>query len=110
MIVLGYFNFIIIPCSEIFGRRITLLICALINLAASIWQATANSYGSFLGARVLAGTGAAANESIMSVVVADVFFLHERGRYVGSYLYVILALNSPSSNIHIAGATSVVCF
>lgn len=86
VILLGYFNFIIIPCSEIFGRRLTLLICALVNLAATIWQATANSYGTFLGARVLAGTGAAANESIMNVVVADVFFLHERGKYVGSYL------------------------
>lgn len=41
-----------------------------------------------MGARVLAGTGAAANESIMNVVVADIFFLHERGKFVGSYLYV----------------------
>jgi MFS family permease len=109
VILLGYFNFIIIPCSEIFGRRITLLVCALVNLAASIWQAAAGSYGSFLGARVLAGTGAAANESIMNVVVADMFFLHERGRFVGSYLYVILAMDPMLSNICPAGATSADC-
>jgi MFS family permease len=57
-------------------------------MAALIWSATANSYGSFLGARILTGTGASANESIMNVVVADMYFLHERGKYVGSYLYV----------------------
>jgi MFS family permease len=85
-ITLGYANFIIIPCNEIFGRRNTLLVCALINIGASIWQSTATSYGSFLGARVLSGIGAAANESIMNVVVADMYFLHERARYVGIYL------------------------
>ncbi|OAG08725.1 MFS general substrate transporter [Paraphaeosphaeria sporulosa] len=83
----GYFNFIIIPCSEIFGRRITLLVCAALSLAACVWSATATSYGSFLGARVLTGTGSSANESIMNVVVADMFFLHERGRYIGSYFW-----------------------
>jgi hypothetical protein len=39
-----------------------------------------------MGARVLAGLGAAANESIMTMVVADIFFLHERGAFVGLYL------------------------
>jgi MFS family permease len=90
VITLGYFNFIIIPCSEMFGRRITLLVCALLNLIACVWSATATSYGSFLGARILTGTGAAANESIMNVVVADMYFLHERGRFIGSYLYVTI--------------------
>ncbi|VUC22227.1 unnamed protein product [Clonostachys rosea] len=87
VMLLGYCNFIIIPCSEIFGRRITLMICCLLNMAALIWSATANSYGSFLGARILTGTGASANESIMNVVVADMYFLHERGKYVGSYFW-----------------------
>ncbi|CAG9942530.1 unnamed protein product [Clonostachys rosea f. rosea IK726] len=87
VMLLGYCNFIIIPCSEIFGRRITLMCCCLLNMAALIWSATANSYGSFLGARILTGTGASANESIMNVVVADMYFLHERGKYVGSYFW-----------------------
>ena len=87
VIMLGYCNFIIIPCSEIFGRRITLIICALINLGSTIWSALAPSYMSFLGSRILTGTGAAANESIMNVVVADMYFLHERGSYVGAYFW-----------------------
>ncbi|KAJ3466374.1 hypothetical protein MRS44_007032 [Fusarium solani] len=87
VILLGYCNFIIVPSCEIFGRRVTLLICALLNFGACIWQATATSYGSFLAARILAGTGASANESIMSVVVTDIYFLHERGKYVGAYFW-----------------------
>ncbi|KAL6884458.1 hypothetical protein GGI43DRAFT_426772 [Trichoderma evansii] len=87
VILLGYCNFIIIPSCEIFGRRITILICAILNFGACIWQATATSYSSFLAARILAGTGASANESIMNVVVTDIYFLHERGKYVGSYFW-----------------------
>ncbi|EXJ82934.1 hypothetical protein A1O3_06751 [Capronia epimyces CBS 606.96] len=87
VISLGYANLVIIPCSDIFGRRPTLLVCALIALASDIWQALAKSYGSFLGARVLTGLGPAANESIMATVVADMYFLHQRGRYVGLYFW-----------------------
>ncbi|KAK5203328.1 hypothetical protein LTR41_010971 [Exophiala xenobiotica] len=87
VITLGYANFIIVPACDVFGRRPVILACSLIVLAGNIWQATATSYNSFLGARLLSGVGAAANESIMAVVVADVFFLHERGRFVGFYFW-----------------------
>ena len=72
MLALGYANFVIIPCSDVFGRRIVLLVCAAISLGSYIWQALATSYNSFLGARVLNGIGAASNESIMTVVIADI--------------------------------------
>jgi len=72
VLALGYANFIIIPCSDIFGRRVVLLVCAAISLGSYIWQALATSYSSFLGARILNGIGAASNESIMTVVIADI--------------------------------------
>jgi MFS family permease len=75
-----------VPGANVFGRRLITLICGAICIGANIWSATATSYGSFLGARVLGGVGAAANESIMTMVVADIFFLHERGTYIGVYL------------------------
>lgn len=62
------------------------MICCIIVLASNVWQATATSYESFLGARIVSGLGSAANESIMTIVVTDLFFLHERGRWVGLYL------------------------
>ncbi|EXJ71189.1 uncharacterized protein A1O5_06183 [Cladophialophora psammophila CBS 110553] len=87
IITLGYANFIIVPACDVFGRRPVILMCGLIVLAANVWLALAGSYNSFLGARLVSGIGAAANESIMLVVVADVFFLHERGRFVGFYFW-----------------------
>ena len=86
IIALGYANFVIIPCANVFGRRPVMITCGLIALASDIWQATAKDYNSFIGARVLNGLGSASNESIMTIVVADIFFLHERGAYVGLYL------------------------
>lgn len=83
---LGYANFIIVPFSNVFGRRPTILICGLLCVLANIWQAKVTSYNSFIGARVISGLGAAANESIMPMVVADVYFLHERGLWMGLYL------------------------
>jgi MFS family permease len=86
IIALGYANFVIIPCANVFGRRPVMIACGAIALASDIWQATAKDYNSFIGARVLNGIGSASNESIMTIVVADIFFLHERGSYVGLYL------------------------
>ncbi len=83
---LGYANFIIVPFSNVFGRRPTILICGLICVLANIWQAKVTSYNSFIGARVISGLGAAANESIMPMVVADVYFMHQRGLWMGLYL------------------------
>ena len=60
--------------------------CSFIIIASDIWQATAKNYNSFIGARALNGIGTAANESIMTIVVADIFFLHQRGAFVGLYL------------------------
>jgi len=55
-------------------------------VGANIWQGFATSYTSFIGARVISGLGAAANESIMPIVINDVMFLHQRGVWMGLYL------------------------
>ncbi len=89
VLTLGYSNFVIVPFSNIFGRRATSIIFALMTIGSTIWQATANSHGSLLGARVLNGFATATTESVMMQVVADMFFLHERGAWTGVYLSVL---------------------
>ncbi|CAI7591990.1 unnamed protein product [Penicillium discolor] len=83
----GTANFIVVPCASIFGRRPTLLVSSVISLTSNIWLALSTGYDSFLGARIVAGLGCAANESIMAVVISDMFFLHERGKWMGFYFY-----------------------
>lgn len=86
---LGYANLIIIPSSNIFGRRLTSLICAIVCVLSAVWQAVATSYSSSIAARVVSGLGAAAKESIMAVVVVDVILLHQRGSWMGLCLYTL---------------------
>lgn len=83
VLVMGYGNFIVIPFSNIFGRRAAFLLFGILFLVCTIWQAVAKSYGSFLGGRSLVGLAASPSESMVVQVVADMFFLHERGAWVG---------------------------
>lgn len=86
-IVLGYANFLIVPLANVYGRRPVIILCGLVCVLANIWQALVTSFPSFLGARVISGLGAAANESIMPMVVADLFFVHQRGRSMTLYFW-----------------------
>lgn len=52
-----------------------------------MWQALVTSFPSFLGARVVSGLGAAANESIMPMVICDLLFVHQRGRSMALYFW-----------------------
>ncbi|RYP70686.1 hypothetical protein DL771_005290 [Monosporascus sp. 5C6A] len=75
-ITLGYADFVIVPAANVWGRRPVVLVCVF----ADGWQELVTGYGSFIGARVIPGLGAAANESIMHMVIADMLFVHQRGR------------------------------
>lgn len=86
VLMLGYGNFVIVPCSNIFGRRIVSIVCSVLAMASMIWAAEAKSHPSFFGARVLNGLVTAVNESMMVQCIADLYFIHQRGRAMGFYL------------------------
>ncbi|EME82910.1 uncharacterized protein MYCFIDRAFT_203446 [Pseudocercospora fijiensis CIRAD86] len=79
ILVLGFSNFIWVPISTSCGRRPVYILSQLICLASSIWRAKATTYGQFMGACVLNGIGAGPAETIQPQVIADIFFLHDRG-------------------------------
>lgn len=84
----AYANFLIVPYSNIFGRRQACLTCAVFIILTEVWQALAGSYKSLLVARALNGIFTAISESVMVQVTNDLFFSHERGSWMGLYLYV----------------------
>ncbi|KAI0012990.1 putative MFS transporter [Xylariaceae sp. FL0662B] len=86
-ITLGFANLLVVPAANVFGRRPVILICGLICILANIWQGLVTSYPSFIGARVVLGLGAAANETIMPMVIADLLFLHQRGSSTALYFW-----------------------
>ncbi|CAK7216214.1 hypothetical protein SEUCBS140593_002800 [Sporothrix eucalyptigena] len=102
VIVTGYTNLVLVPLAEVYGRRFVLIASSLTCVGGSLWQGAANSYGSFMGARVLIAVGMSVGESLMPMVISDVFFLHERGRFMGIYFFALF--NSMCLGPLIAGA------
>ncbi|CAK7224176.1 hypothetical protein SCUCBS95973_005431 [Sporothrix curviconia] len=89
VIVTGYTNLVLVPIAEVYGRRFVLIASSLTCVGGSLWQGAATSYGSFMGARVLIAVGMSVGESLMPMVISDVFFLHERGRLMGVYFFAL---------------------
>ncbi|KAL6702894.1 hypothetical protein ACN47E_000856 [Coniothyrium glycines] len=85
VITLGFANFIIVPLSNIFGRRTISLVFSVLIMLTCIWQALATSHQSLLAARAVNGLVCATSETIPVQMIADVFFLHERGLWTGVY-------------------------
>ncbi|WAO93384.1 MFS domain-containing protein [Fusarium falciforme] len=107
ILVLGFSNFIWVPISTCFGRRPVYIFSNLICLASMVWRARAQTYGSFMGACVLNGIGAGPAESIQPSVIADIFFLHDRGKwntlywvtYMGSLMIGPIVSGSVALNV-----------
>jgi MFS family permease len=89
ILTLGVGNLFWVPLSLKIGKRPVLLLCSLIFFVGSIWSCVAQSYGSLLGARIIQGFGASSSEALGPAVVADLYFLHERGAKVGFYTFMI---------------------
>lgn len=86
VITLGFANFFIVPLSNIFGRRAISLSFSILIFLTCIWQAVAKTHSSLVAARALNGLFCATSESIPVQVIADMFFLHDRGLWTGVYL------------------------
>ncbi|PTB63296.1 MFS general substrate transporter [Trichoderma citrinoviride] len=102
ILILGFSNLVWIPISTCFGRRPALIFSTLVCTVSSIWRVRATSYKSFLGASALNGFGAGPCESLMPQIIADIIFLHDRGKY--QTLYFAIYFGSLSIGPIIAGS------
>ncbi|KAK4504124.1 hypothetical protein PRZ48_005039 [Zasmidium cellare] len=105
ILVLGFSNFIWVPLSTSFGRRPVYIFSQLVCVASSIWRAKAQTYGSFMGACVLNGIGAGPAETIQPAVIADIFFLHDRGFW--NTLYWVAYMGSLMVGPIVSGSMSL---
>jgi len=78
------------PTAIIFGKRLVYLFGVLLFLAASIWCAASQSYGSLVASRIVMGVGVAPREALPSAAITEIFFLHERACRVGIYTLLLL--------------------
>ncbi|RBQ69653.1 hypothetical protein FVER14953_10019 [Fusarium verticillioides] len=90
ILILGFSNFFWAPISTSFGRRPVYIASQVICLACHIIRAKASTYGIFMGACVLNGIGAGPSEILQPAVIADIFFLHDRGTWNALYWVVYM--------------------
>ncbi|OQD66480.1 hypothetical protein PENPOL_c004G00574 [Penicillium polonicum] len=88
-LLLGIGNVFWVPLALKFGKRASLLVAMALQTGALIWCALAKSFDSLLAARIVLGFAAAAGESIVPEIVADLFFLNERATMMSIYVILI---------------------
>jgi MFS family permease len=81
----GIGNLVWVPAANKWGRRPVYVLSYMIYLAMAIWLIFEKSYARFLVGRILMGFGSGAAETLAPISIADIFFLHERGRVMSAY-------------------------
>lgn len=87
--VAGAAPLLITPISNVYGRRPIYLIGNAIGASMNVIAGNTDSWTSILVTRVFAGIGTGSTIAIGAATVCDMFFLHERGFYMGIYTYFL---------------------
>ncbi|QPC59174.1 hypothetical protein HYE67_001405 [Fusarium culmorum] len=78
-------SLIFVPMYHKLDRRPTMLISIIIYCIGLLGCALSQSYDVLMGFRMVHGFGSSVCEALPAQAVADVFFLHERGKALGWY-------------------------
>jgi MFS family permease len=76
---LGLGNLIWVSVMRVVGKRPVYLLALLIFVGANVWSREAQSYGSLLASRIVSAFASSAADATVPSLVADLFFVHERG-------------------------------
>uniref|UniRef100_A0A060T1K0 ARAD1C17094p n=1 Tax=Blastobotrys adeninivorans TaxID=409370 RepID=A0A060T1K0_BLAAD len=89
----GWSNLLWQPLALTFGRRPVYLLSILGCAGMSEWAAHISSYPQWAACRCLYGFWTAPVEVLPELCIAEVFFAHERGAFVGLYMLVLACSN-----------------
>ena len=79
-LVAGVSNLFWVPLAVNYGRRVVNIGSFLMFSFCCIWAANARSYSNLFAARIFGAWFSGSIECVAPMTIADVFFLHERGR------------------------------
>ena len=77
------------PMALTFGRRGVYLASILLMVPLCVWTAYSKTAGEWYAHRILIGFAASPFESLPAVTVFDLFFAHNRGTYMGAYVFIL---------------------
>lgn len=92
--IIGVAPFFWMPLADRFGRRPILLWSLIISLVANVGCAKSPSYATMAICRAIVAIGASPAAAIGAGMVQEVFFKHQRGRYMGIWT-VFVTLGVP---------------
>ncbi|KAE8326306.1 major facilitator superfamily domain-containing protein [Aspergillus sergii] len=79
LLLMGVGNLLWVPLSRVTGKRPVYLLALLLFTGCNIWTYEASTYGSLLASRIISGLAAAAADATVPSLIADLFFVDERG-------------------------------
>jgi MFS family permease len=94
ILVLGAFNFFWVPVANYFGKRPVFVFASLLLCVTYIWGATAKTFKGLLWSNIVAAFAGSSTEALGAAIVNDLYFLHERGFYMGIYMNSISGGNT----------------
>ncbi|KAL5587224.1 hypothetical protein FOVSG1_012360 [Fusarium oxysporum f. sp. vasinfectum] len=107
-LLFGFGSLIFVPMYRKIGRRPVMLISLVLYCAGLLGSALSKSYDTLLGFRMLHAFASSVCEALPAQVVADVFFLHERGKALGWYTFALTTgtLSAVAASYMLAGGHS----
>ena len=82
------------PIANVYGRRPIYLTLTLVAIATNFGSGASQTWVQVVATRVLNGIGASAAPGIGAATVCDLYFLHERGFYMGIYTVLLFSVMS----------------
>ncbi|KAK7432214.1 hypothetical protein QQZ08_001159 [Neonectria magnoliae] len=81
---------LITQCTALnYGRRPTLVLSVILTSLVTLWSAYVKTKGEFYANRIILGVVSSPMETLIEVVIGDVFFTHDRGFYMGLYCWTL---------------------
>jgi MFS family permease len=79
VLAFGVGNIFWVPLMRVIGKRLVFLLSLYILVAGNMWSLKTHGFNQLLTASVLFGFASSAGEAVVPTLVADLFFMHERG-------------------------------
>ncbi|KAK3488463.1 MFS general substrate transporter [Neurospora crassa] len=86
ILTLGASNFFWVPIANYWGKRPVLFFACGLLCACSMWGAVAETFESLLSSLIVAAFAGSSTEALGASMANDLYFLHERGSVMSTYM------------------------